>query len=539
MEDYINSIKKKFTIKEIERTLSIFSNLNVLVIGDTIIDEYSFVTPKGRAIKDPILSTGFRHKEVYAGGILAIANHVSSFVNKVKVLTLLGDHETKEEMIEEYLSPNVDPQFFKKDNSPTTVKRRYIDHYRNSKMFKVEFINERPISESLTTNILNFLDENASQFDLVIVADFGHGFINDQIRRKIEEKSNFLALNVQTNSANLGYNYFNQYQRADFLTVNEDELHLPIGKRFKNAEDVVSEVTNRFNFNKILVTKGKNGCSYFQDGKSFSAPILTQSVRDTVGAGDTLFAISSLAVYSKVNPELIPFLANVAGGIAANIMGNKESVNIKVFSKFISELYKIEIRQYLTSVNETLSKTDTDSIDSLIRLLLEAYHKENTIYVFGNGGSAATASHFCGDLVKGVSYGLTKRFRVHCLNDNLPALMAIANDCSYDDIFVEQLKNFLRKGDIVIGISGSGNSLNVVKALEYAKENGAKTVAICGYKGGKIKDIAELSIHSEIEDMEISEDIHHLILSHCIKRILTKELGNDQVGDVYAKRIQG
>ena len=115
--------------------------------------------------------------------------------------------------------------------------------------------------------------------------------------------------------------------------------------------------------------------------------------------------------------------------------------------------------------------------------------------------------------------------------------MAIANDISYDDIFVEQLKNFLREGDLVIGISGSGNSLNVVKALEYARGKGAKTVAICGYAGGKIKEIADLSVHAEVQDMEVSEDIHNLVMVHCVKQMLTKELKNNKVGEEYAKRV--
>ena len=178
-----------------------------------------------------------------------------------------------------------------------------------------------------------------------------------------------------------------------------------------------------------------------------------------------------------------------------------------------------------------------EHIDQFVHLLLDTYHNERTIFVFGNGGSAATASHFCGDLIKGVSYGLKKRFRAVCLSDNLPALMAIANDISYDDIFVEQLKNFLKKEDLVIGISGSGNSANVIKALEYAKDNGAKTIAICGYKGGKIKEIADLAIHANINDMEVSEDIHHLILTHCVKRLITKKLNNNHVGEIYEKRI--
>lgn len=182
---------------------------------------------------------------------------------------------------------------------------------------------------------------------------------------------------------------------------------------------------------------------------------------------------------------------------------------------------KQEIDNYINTVVDTLTKLDRESIISFINLLIETYNNEGTIYVFGNGGSGANATHFCGDLLKGVSSGLDKRFKAVCLNDNRPAFEAIANDCSYEDVFVEQLKNFLKKEDLVIGISGSGNSANVVKALEYSNSKGVRTVAICGFDGGKIKQIAKLAVHVNINDMEISEDIHSTI-SHCVKKILIK-----------------
>ncbi len=537
MEDFIKKIKSEFTLSNIDELFSRSQKLNVLIIGDTIIDEYTFVASKGRAVKDPILSTEFKHNEKYAGGILAIANHVSSFVNSITVLTVLGDKEQQLEYVSNSLNKNITLRYFVKENAPTTVKKRYIDAYRNNKLFKVEYMNDAPITDKLTEEITTFLKEEATKYDLVLVADFGHGFLNAKIRREIEDKARFLALNVQSNSSNMGYNLFNQYYRADFLTMNDDEMRLPFSKRFEESSTIIKEIQEKHKFNNILLTQGKKGCVYFQNAEAYSAPTLTTSVKDTVGAGDALFSIAALCVFAKADPKLIPFIANAAGGIASNIMGNKESVTQERITTFIADLYKTDIKQYLRAVNETLSKVNVDTIDAFVGLLLDAYHHERNIYIFGNGGSSATASHFCGDMVKGLSYGMEKRFRAICLNDNLPALMAIANDSSYDDIFVEQLKNFLRKDDLVIGISGSGNSTNVVKALEYANKTGARIVAICGFKGGKIKDLAHLSIHAEINDMEVSEDIHHLILAHCVKRIISQELKNTSNGEVYMSRI--
>lgn len=194
---------------------------------------------------------------------------------------------------------------------------------------------------------------------------------------------------------------------------------------------------------------------------------------------------------------------------------------------------------YFSNVSETLKKIDTSKVEKLVDLLLQAREQERTIYIFGNGGSGATASHVTGDFLKGISYQMDKRFRVMCLNDNISGMMAISNDLSYEEIFIEPLKAFLHKEDIVIGISGSGNSANVVKALEYARLNGANTVAFCGFKGGKVKEIANIVIHAPIDDMEVTEDIH-IIIFHAIKQALMKHLKGDDfsMGATYDERVK-
>ncbi len=538
---YIKDNITFFPLLKIEEIFNKIEKLKVLVIGDTIIDEYCFVIPKGRAIKDPILSVEYINHEEYAGGIIAIANHISGFVRETKIVTLIGENENKLNVISNSSAKNIELKTFIKRNAPTTLKKRFVDSYRNNKLFKVEYMNDAPISKELTEEIIRYLEEEISNYDLVVVGDFGHGFINDEIRRVVEANAKFLAVNAQSNSANMGYNFFTNYKRADFRTMDETELRLPVGKRFEDLDEVIKEVAERFNLHNFLVTRGRKGCIYSKNNNIFRAPILIEKVKDTIGAGDAVFAITSLLAYLNVDEKLVPFVANCAGGIASNIMGNKESINKEILLKFIYELYKeheeLEIKQYLTTISNTLEDLDKSKVATFVKQLLEVYNQEKTIYVFGNGGSGATASHFCGDLVKGVSYGLEKRFKAICLNDNMPAMMSIANDISYDDIFIEQLKNFMQKGDLVVGISGSGNSVNVVKALEYAKEKGVKTAAICGYKGGKIKEIADISIHVEVPDMEVSEDIHNLIMIHCVKRVLTNELENKQVGGEYEKRV--
>jgi D-sedoheptulose 7-phosphate isomerase len=198
-----------------------------------------------------------------------------------------------------------------------------------------------------------------------------------------------------------------------------------------------------------------------------------------------------------------------------------------------------EFSQYFNRLSDTLNHLDLEAIGKLADLLLQAREEEKRIFIFGNGGSGATASHVTGDFLKGISYQMDKRFKVQCLNDNISGMMAISNDLSYEEIFIEQLRAFMQPGDVVIGISGSGNSVNVVKALQYAGEQGAHTVAFCGFKGGKVKEIATLLIHAPIHDMEITEDVH-IIIFHALKQSLIRRLKGDHfsMGTVYDERVK-
>ncbi len=198
----------------------------------------------------------------------------------------------------------------------------------------------------------------------------------------------------------------------------------------------------------------------------------------------------------------------------------------------------MQAQQYIDAVKSTLDALDPKALDALVEAFHTTYEKGGNIYTMGNGGSGASASHAAGDFLKGASYGLDKRFKMICLNDNLPSMMAIANDIGWESIFVEPLKNFLSEDDLVIGISGSGNSKNVVNALEYANANGATTVAMSGFKGGKISQIASINVHAPVMDMEVTEDVHMVIFNIVKKQMMARLMGdNPSMGDTYDQRI--
>lgn len=184
---------------------------------------------------------------------------------------------------------------------------------------------------------------------------------------------------------------------------------------------------------------------------------------------------------------------------------------------------KNAIQDYFNEEINIIRSLDYEKINEAVWAIRDAYEREATIYIFGNGGSGATASHFVGDFNKGISEYLEKKFRLVCLNDNVSSLLAIANDISYEEIFRFQLRGRLRKDDLVIAISGSGNSKNVINAVEYAKSVGAGVVGLTGFSGGKLRELADYSMHVPVEDMQITEDIH-MAFDHMMYRVLSDVL---------------
>ena len=183
--------------------------------------------------------------------------------------------------------------------------------------------------------------------------------------------------------------------------------------------------------------------------------------------------------------------------------------------------YAIDIATYFDKLKATIDLISKEDINNLMNVLDKAKEDSKSIFIMGNGGSAATASHYCCDFNKGISLNKDKKYKMICLNDNIPTMMAYANDISYNEVFVGPLRNFMNEGDYVIGISGSGNSTNVIKALEYANSNGAITIGLTGFNGGEVMKLCKHNVHIPTDDMQITEDLH-MVLDHCMMKIFCK-----------------
>lgn len=199
------------------------------------------------------------------------------------------------------------------------------------------------------------------------------------------------------------------------------------------------------------------------------------------------------------------------------------------FKKAIEEYYEREIA--------TIKRFNLDEINAAMNAILKTYEEGGTIYVCGNGGSASTASHMQNDFNKGISEYVEKKFNFYCLNDNVSTMMAVANDIGYEEIFRFQLKNKITSKDLFVGISGSGNSKNVVNAAEYAKEQGAKVVGITGYTGGKLKEMADYKMHVDEMDMQIDEDLHmtfdHMMMKIFYNYLVKNEITGNNIADTH------
>ena len=210
-----------------------------------------------------------------------------------------------------------------------------------------------------------------------------------------------------------------------------------------------------------------------------------------------------------------------------DLPGRTEVANYKsAFVHSVCGIYDMErIKTYIANLQAAIDALPMGKIKRIIDLILEAYKADKQVFVIGNGGSASTASHFACDLGKGTIVQGKRRLRIMSLTDNVAMMTAWANDLSYDDIFVEQLKNLLNREDLLIGISASGNSKNVLKAIEYANSMDCTTIGLTGFDGGKLAKLADESIIVDSYDYGPVEDIH-LILDHIIRTWIYEELTN-------------
>ncbi|MGC6509588.1 MAG: PfkB family carbohydrate kinase [Myxococcota bacterium] len=337
--DYIRRLNEVSGLEDIHHKIEQLKHKRVLLIGETIIDEYVYCNAIGKSGKEPVMVVKRLNSEQFMGGILAIANHISPFCKEVIIHSYIGEDRAFETEITKSMPSNVRLKLISKNNSPTILKRRYIDEYSKARIVGVYDIEDGLLEEDNEQKLLNNLNEDIYDSDLVLVADYGHGLITPNVVQFIQEKAAFLAVNTQINSSNIGFHTISKYAKADFVCIHEGELRHDYRSRTRPKEELIENLFEKMKCKSIIITQGKQGITgYDQKTGMVKCPAFANRVIDRVGAGDSVLAITALCLTVDMPLESILMLGNLAGAQSVETVGNKRGIDKTQLLKSLKSL---------------------------------------------------------------------------------------------------------------------------------------------------------------------------------------------------------
>ncbi len=336
--------KIKTTLKtDVKKLIDNFSNLKVLIVGETIIDKYIYCDPIGKSGKDSILTFKKLREDYYPGGVLAIARHVSDFVKKITVVTSVGEkNEYKNFIIKNSNKKKTHFIFFPKNKSSTIIKTRYVDSVNLNKVFGIYDLDDHSYLKKTDAKILSVLKKEIKLHDLIIVSDYGHGFLSKNISKILNKTNNFIALNTQINSSNMGYHGLEKYKNLNLLIINEREIRFELRDRSSDLKKIMKILSMQKNVNFLVVTQGNSGAImyYKKEDKFYECPAFAGKVVDKVGAGDAMLALLSLAIRKKLDLNFSLLLGSLAAAQSVESISNSSPCNKKIITKHLEHILK-------------------------------------------------------------------------------------------------------------------------------------------------------------------------------------------------------
>lgn len=331
VREFCRSLAPRVSAKEFRQAVQSLARVNVLIIGDTIFDRYSYLKVQGLTSKNRIISGRFLEEETQCGGALAVFRHVKQFNHRAKFLSLLGTEPWVEPLLR--CQVNAEEDLTIRDAAFTTViKQRYVEPLCEgkelAKLFAVNYLDARAPSEPTLKRVRARIERAIRNADAVMVFDFGHGLLQPSVRELVQEKAPFLALNCQTNSNNFGFNIINRhYQRADAFALDEQELMLACGHRHLDFPVELEQLRRQLKARYAWLTRGPVQTIGLKAGEPpCLCPPFENDVVDTVGAGDAFFAVAGLAAARGLSIGLATLLGQLAGAQAVRIVGNSAPV---------------------------------------------------------------------------------------------------------------------------------------------------------------------------------------------------------------------
>lgn len=342
---YVEDFKTRYSMQDIRKFAEEASTLRVLVVGDVIIDKYTYCNVQGLMSKDMGYSARIHHSEEYFGGSIAIARHLSSFTDNVTLLSIMGNEEEIRLKLFEELADSIKLNLLYSSQVPTIIKHRYLTRNAKREEYrKVLAVNnipekmkyEKEIRETFREKLLDKLENS----DVVFLCDFGHGLIDVETIELIQEKAKYLVLNCQTNSSNRGLNNIIKYTRADAFTLDQQELKLAIPACADDEAEGLKKLAEHLHGSGWL-TRGSLGAWGIDKGHIQECPAFTLTVKDTIGAGDAFFSVAGLYAAVGAPIEVGTFMGNIGGALGANIVGNKEPIEKVNVLKYANTLLNV------------------------------------------------------------------------------------------------------------------------------------------------------------------------------------------------------
>tara|TARA_B100001964_G_scaffold241138_1_gene312748 strand:- start:1501 stop:3027 length:1527 start_codon:yes stop_codon:yes gene_type:complete len=340
----INRIKRKYQFPQIGKLIEAFKKVKVLVIGETIIDQYVFCEALGKSGKEPMLVLRDIKMEEYLGGAAAISRHLSQFCKNITLLTMLGEKGEFLKEISKNLPKNIDFRYIRKKNSPTIIKKRFLDNsnYVNNKVLGVYTINDEVLRDKDEKLFNEMLKKMIPKYDLVIVSDYGHGLISRKSANLIYKLSKYFALNAQVNSANIGYHSMRNYRNINCVITNETEIRHEMRNKNGKIGLLMKELSLKQNIENLIVTRGIAGAIlYNKKNKKFNlCDAYGKAPVDKIGAGDAMLSIIALCLKCGFDSELALLTASLAAAQSVESIGNKIPVNKVQILKTLENILK-------------------------------------------------------------------------------------------------------------------------------------------------------------------------------------------------------
>ena len=280
--------------------------------------------------------------ETYPGGSAAIARHLSPFCKSISLLSMLGENKEFEVYLKKTLPKNIKYDFIYKSNSPTILKKRFVEQINKRKILGVYNLNDELLSKKNEEEFSKKLDKHLSKYDLIILTDYGHGLISQKSANKICNSKKFLSVCAQVNSSNIGYHTISKYKNSQSVVINETELRHEMRDKNQPIKLLMSSLSKKFKIKNLIVTRGSQGVILFssKDKKYYEAPAFTDRVTDKVGTGDAMMAIISLCLKMNFDKNLTLLISSLAAAQSVETIGNKSSIEKNLIFKSLQYLLK-------------------------------------------------------------------------------------------------------------------------------------------------------------------------------------------------------